>query len=256
MNYGFIAPQIVPEDYVTFGATQLPKEILQENMDWRGFLPVFEHQRKLRLETQGCVSFGENSACEMIYKRRYGTEPNYSDRKLAKDSETTPYGNNPKKVAEAARKKGLVKEESWPWKSGISWDEYYSPISWDVEQEGQKWLLEHTFGYEWVFTSGSPSMKHIRLKGALKYGPIGVSVHAWVKNNSGVYIKPEADNHWCVLVAYDEWDRPVIFDSYEEDLKTLEKNYDFGFAMRYHLLRNVEPPKPTYHCKLWNWIFE
>ena len=77
----------------------------------------------------------------------------------------------------------------------------------------------------------------ILLKKALLRSPVGVAVSAWQKNGEGEYIKFTNWNNYVVLVAYDEQDRAVIWDSYEESLKTLAKDYELEFAQIYMLNR-------------------
>lgn len=227
MTYGFQQPEIKPEDY-KFGA--LPREQLTLG-DWRPFLPVFEHQRK-RTETQACVSFGTNSALEMIHKAKWGVEPNYSDRFLAKVSKTTRTGNTPNKVSQALRDNGAVKEEIWAFDPDMDWDEFYTEIPKSVLAKGLWWLENYDFGYEWV--DGD------EIREALQYSPVGVAVYAWDKRE-GVYIQNRQPNHWCVLVAYEDG-FPIIWDSYEENLKKLPKDFSPKWAMRYSLYKK-DPSK-------------
>ena len=61
---------------------------------------------------------------------------------LAKISETTRQGNSFRKVAEAMRKKGAVKEETWAYGDITSWSEYYKVIPNSVFREAEKWLQQ------------------------------------------------------------------------------------------------------------------
>ena len=81
-----------------------------------------------------------------------------------------------------------------------------------------------------------------KLKDALKFSPVGVSVLAWAERN-GLYYKPVGadDTHWTVCYKVDAENRPHIFDSYDNTLKILEPFYDFGQARRIHIeKRNTE----------------
>jgi hypothetical protein len=96
--------------------------------------------------------------------------------------------------------------------------------------------------------------KHERMKTALRYSLLGVSVVGWREHN-GIYYKDEGepDNHWTNIVAFDGG-YPIVADSYEPFLKKLDKNYDFGFAKRYSVERLVTLPKPekqAYFLELW-----
>jgi len=228
-SFGFQEPVIVPEDY-SFGS--IGGDVLQESGSWMDYLPEFEHQRK-STDTQGCVSFGTLSALEMLHKRLYGVEPNYSDRFTVKLSGTTRTGNNPKSVIQSIRHDGTVKEEVWPFSKEMSWNDYFAFIPSKLIKLGAKWLSEYKVGYEYV--NGNEK----ELKKALKYSPIGVSVYAWNKNSDGVY-EEGFPNHWCVLVRYNFENQPVIWDSYEEQLKVLVKGYRFKYCMRYTIEKRSE----------------
>lgn len=239
-NYGFIAPEIVPEDF-WLGSGKLGSVVLNEKGDWRPYLPIFEHQRKT-IETNSCVSFGTLSALEMLHNLLWQVEPNYSDRFTAKMAETDQNsGNTPKKVSETIRNCGTVPEFDWPFAEPL--EEYYKEIPESVKKIGKGWTGHYGFGYEYVDKDKS--------KEALKRSPVGVAVSAWEQNDKDEYVYFGSWNHWCVLVAYDEQDRPVIWDSYDEGLKTLEKDYNFGFPQIYMLNRKKnEEEKKSWWQKL------
>lgn len=147
-NYGFLPPIISPTDYF-LGSKKLGSVVLNEKGDWRPYLPVFEHQRKT-IETNACVSFGTLSALEMIHNLLWNIEPNYSDRFMAKISETDPNsGNTPKKVSEAIKNYGTVPEDDWSFAEPL--EEYYKDIPQSVKDIGKEWTKWYGFGYEWVW---------------------------------------------------------------------------------------------------------
>jgi len=237
LQYGFIPPAIVPEDYF-LGSGKLGSVVLNESGDWRPYLPVYEAQNR-GFETNCCVSFGALSALEMLHKLQYGIEPNYSDRFLCKISGTNPnYGNNPKTVSDALRHKGSVSELSWP----FTLEDFWKEIPQEIIDMGAKWLEDFEVGYEYVMPS--------QLKDALVRSPVGCAVSAWQTNDKGEYIRFGASNHWVVLVAFDTQDRPVIWDSYESAIKTLEKGYVLEYPQIYVLKRK---PLPAVEVKKKNW---
>jgi len=243
-NYGFIAPVIEESDY-WFGSKKLGSKVLNEKGDWRPYLPVFEHQQK-RIETNACVSFGILSALEMIHNLLWQVEPNYSDRYVAKISDTDPdAGNTPKKVSEAIRKYGTVPEDDWKFAEPL--EEYYKEIPENIKDIGRDWTKNYGFGYEYVSAD--------KLKEALKRSPVGCAVSAWQTNEAGEYIYFGVWNHWCVLVAFDEQDRMIVWDSYDKGLKTLEKGFPVGFPQIYMLNREKKEEKPlTFWQKLIQWF--
>ena len=220
-NFGFIPPVVTETDF-WLGSKKLGSEVINPSGDWRGFLPILEHQNK-GFETSACISFGTLSALEMIHKLLYSLEPNYSDRFLAKMSGTDPaVGNNPKTVSDTLRHNGMVSEATYPMTSTLS--EYYQEIPQSVRDIGLEWLKNYGFGYEYTDD----------LREGLKRSPVGVAVQAWYQNSAGEYVRKGASNHWCVLVAFDN-DRPIIWDSYDSGLKTLAKGYQLEFAQIYTL---------------------
>ena len=85
--------------------------------------------------------------------------------------------------------------------------------------------------------------KQERLKKALQYSPLGVSVYAWVfDEESGLYVKEngQQDNHWCTLYGYKKGEYWKIFDTYDLTRKRLVWDYPFGCAKRYWLKKKVE----------------
>src|SRR3990167_9141104 len=235
-NYGFKAPEIKPTDFF-LGSKKLGSVEINPSGDWRLYIPTFEFQSK-SIETQSCVSFGTLSALEMICKLQYGFEPNYSDRYISKLSGTDPSagGNTPPKVADTIKHKGNISEAEWPFIDDLT--EYFKEVPQNLIELGPKWLLDYDFGYEYVNPSD--------IKNALKRSPIGVAVSAWQTNADSEYIRFGSSNHWCVLVAFDRKDRPVIYDSYENALKTLTKDFRLDFPMLYVLKKKQKPIEQEY----------
>ena len=235
-KYGFLKPEIKPDDYV-LGAGKIPEEVLQENGNWLLLLPIFEKQKK-GTETYNCTAFGTTSALEILMKKKFGEEKNYSDRALGIMAGTFPPGNDPNTVAQALRDNGLINEELLPFSDDIdSVEKYYSPkpLPDNLVEAAKEFTNTYDFKHEWGWSWGvSLEEKHRRLKEMLKCSPIGVSVYAWEQDGNGLHIKTGEDNHWCVLYGFDEllnvW---LIFDSYENNLKMLHPDYDFGWAKRY-----------------------
>lgn len=253
INNGFIKDEIKISDYV-FGAGNIDGNILRPDGDWRDYCPKYELQRQNGLETMNCATFHTLNPIEIIFEEQYGIlDSDFSERYTGTLAETSRAGNSPHKVAEAIRKRGLVPEEMLPFSSEINtWEEYYAPIDSRLLKEGKQWLTEWDFGHDWVFLDHMTlGEKHERLKNALKYSPLGVSVHAWVSEDDVYFKQGEADNHWCTLVYADDeyW---YVFDTYEPFLKKLRKDYDFGIAKRYTINRN--PKRPNWVVDLWRRI--
>jgi len=218
-NDGFLPQDPKPEDW-EFGSdnTILGKSVLQADGNWLKKDILKERQRK-GLETMGCVSWSLNNALEYIAKAKYGTEENFSDRFLAKLSNTTTSGNNFQTVCETRRKDGTVKEQSWPYPEDIvSWSEFYKAIPKEVILEGQSSLNKYKFYHEWIDMTDWPAVEN-----ALKYSPIQIGVFAWAQNSKGEYYFPQGarHNHATLLVTPNK----QVFDSYEPFIKQLSAGH-------------------------------
>lgn len=242
----FVAPDIKPEDFV-FGSNQLQGVVLREDGDWRDYLPLPEDQLKRNIETSACATYNTIKPIAILQEELFDLkDKNYSERFISQLSGTTKFGNTPNKVAQTIRDFGLIADKLLPFSDDISsWEEYNSFKGGDKNtclHEGRRWLDEWNFGYDWVYTGNTTiEEKYKKLKQALKYSPIGVSVFAWIYDNTGTYIRPtdDPDNHWTTLVYIDDKNRPYVYDSYSPYLKVLEPFYDFGFAMRYSISKNI-----------------
>ncbi len=242
-GHGFIGDIIEDDNYV-LGGFQLPTEILQPTGQWRDFLPGIEFQKKNGLETMNCTGYGTTNAIEILFKRLYGESKDYSERYVGVMSETKKRGNSPHKVAEVIRKiSGLINDELLPFHENIkSWEEYYfpNPMKEYYLNIGKAWLRNYEFGHEWVF-KGEDSSKPEKIKEALKYSPVAVSLHLRDIRNDGLYYKSEyKDDHWVVIYGYKEGEYWEIFDSYDNFRKKIDWNYSFEFAKRYHLKKIIK----------------
>src|SRR3990167_4049391 len=247
-NYGLIIPEIQPnQDYVLGGFNSIGGTELQPDGQGGSLLPEVEYQlNKLGFDAIACASFGTLSALEILALRVYGQTRNWSDRFLAKTSDTQPNGNSPHKVAETLRKLGVPNEIDYPFSKEIkTWVEFYADIPKAIYSLAIAFLNEFNFKHEYVVT------KPDYLKQALKYSPVGISVTAWFKRENGLYYFPEGqtNNHWVVLVGYKENEYWIIYDSYnvagegDSVIKKVEWNAQFAVAKRFSLERQVVSEK-------------
>ncbi len=231
MRYGYqVEPVVIGKDYILGGLGSLPKDAINESKDWRDYLPVKELQNR-NLETFACVAFTTLNCVETLAKFLYGQDLNWSDRYLAKVSDTqTRGGNSPQNVAEYLRKVGCIPEGMWPYESK-SFDEYYSTIPAKLHETARIFNKEYEFKHEYVPTSP------VSLVEALKLSPLGVSVPAWYKNDKGLFYRPEGmnDNHYTTLVNYKKDEYWEIWDTYDSVFKKLAWDIGFKTAKRYYI---------------------
>lgn len=244
-NHGFIAPEIVPEDYMLGGYSKLPTEVLQENRDWSPWVQPDELQKKRDLETYNCTNYGTNNAVEILLARKYGVGVNWSERFTGVNSGTTKNGNTPKNAAETIRKQGMIEEGLLPFDDSITtWEEYYSPnpMPAHLKNKGKQWIKRYDFGYEYVFMPDE-SGKAEKIYEALTYSPVCASVVAWIQGDGEFYVKDrgQPDTHWTVVCGCKKKEYFEIADSYPPFRKRVPWDYDFGFAMRYDIAAIARP---------------
>lgn len=257
-GHGYIKePQ--EEDHFVLGSQQLPRVILQPTGNWQEHLPPGEPQSRPDLETCNCTAYNTLSSIEILIRRLFGTQPDFSERFVGIMAGTRPPGNSPHTACEAIRRYGLIEESLLPFNDSIhSILEYYSPdpMTEELLARGQEWLSFFDFGHEWVWADGSDlPTKQSALKEALKYSPVSLSTYAWVWNAQGIYIKAHGltDNHWTTCVDYKEGEYWLILDSYDPFLKKVAWDTDFTQAKRFHLAKKdpvVEAKKFSILTKL------
>ena len=108
--------------------------------------------------------------------------------------------------------------------------------------------------------------KQKRIKNALQFSPVCVSVFAWAFDGEK-YVKIGRDNHCTCLVGYKSLEFWLIYDSYPETneeivqqnmkefnlprekvlhLKKLDWSYDFGIAKRYAITKHGSTVKKSW----------
>lgn len=257
-HYGLLLEPIQPnKDYVFGGYTKIAGVPLQENGQWDPFLPVTELQHYNGFDTSACVTFATLTCVEILHKRIYGFERNFSDRFLAKVSGTTAYGNTPQQVGESLRKKGVVNEEDWSFNSSIdTFVKFYSEIPDRLFTLAALFLTEFDFYHEYVV----PQPQY--LKDALKYSPLLISVYAWVEDpkRPGIYYKPAGaqDNHATVCYGYEDNQYWKIFDTYDSTFKKVAWDALPLQAKRFALERHVvsEPWYKRFVASILNLVFQ
>src|SRR3972149_9464452 len=103
-NTGFIyQPPVIDKDWI-FGSdlsveTKVGAEILQPDGQWDSYLPAEERQSNSSFDTMSCVTFATLNCVEILTRRLWKEEKEFSDRFLSKRSGTTQTGNSPQTAA-------------------------------------------------------------------------------------------------------------------------------------------------------------
>lgn len=234
-KFGFIETIPEPTDFVLGSAEQARKIELSRERNYEDSLPVKEVQER-GFETYSCVSFSADNNIEILHKRQYGVEQNYSDRYTASMSDTVPgSGNTFKKVADSIRKNGMVLEEEYPW-GGTNNVEYLQKPPQSVKDKAKAWLQAFEIQYEWVDWAGCDPNEIYQ---ALLYGPVQVSVDA-----NATYTREISKNTNHAVTVYKGVNKKSfsIFDHYDREKYDLPWNFYFGSAMQYSLLKKKYLP--------------
>lgn len=214
-HYGLKLSIRKPEDYILGGA-QVQLAPLQPDGDWTSFLPTKEVQNLNGIEPYACVSFTILNAVEILIKRKYGIDRNYSDRFLAAVSGTKDLmGNDPHAVCEYLRKVGVVMQDVWPFDSAIkTFEDFYGVVP------PKLYELAKEFNNEWDFTHFYVNNDPESITKALQSSPLLISVPAWNLNSDGFYYRPEGmyDNHATTLIYQRIGAFRRVFDSYDAPL--------------------------------------
>jgi hypothetical protein len=235
--------QLNPHDQRAGVVSAVAKKILRESGSYHDVLPVAEYQRGVYFDTMACVTFSALNCLEILAKLK-GLNWNKSDRFTAKQSGTSKTGNYFNVVADSIRNQGVVDEEAWPYprtqiKPVFDWDDYYAPILLAVQTMGRDWLKGYEVEWEWQNTK--------KLREALKYGPVQVSVYAWPEPQADGKYADNGEvrrNHAVALVDATD-DHYEIFDHYDKTTKYLVPDYRFGAALQFYLTPKNEIPMPT-----------
>lgn len=251
-----------PTDYVSgdgnLGA--IASRVLVPDGDWTSYTPKGERQSGNGFDSDDCTAFGytnvletqwtpvkqvigiSSAAMQFLEKNGYldsdGT-PNFSDRALGSMAGTTSAGNSLNKVADTARKFGLIPESKWP-SVFTNYADYYKPIPDELKALALEFLNYFELPYEQVFSH--------QLQDALNSAPLYVALVT-----CGGWNNPEpppiawcnagnATNHAVCLLKQNNF---RIFDSYNPFVKDLATDYTIPYF--YKILLN---PKQMSQVKI------
>lgn len=255
-KYGLKLDVPSPEHWV-FGSSEMPYEVLQADGDWSNYLVVKERQDLNNVEPFACVVYTLLNCIEILIKRKYGLERNYSDRFLATIVNTRGKGSSPQGACEFLRKIGVVPQEIYPFDETIDTeDKFFAPIPQSIIELAKEFNEEWDFKHEFVKTDKES------ITTALKSSPLMISVYAWVKNSKDLFYRPNGatDNHATTLIYERVGEFRRIFDSYDSPfIKDLEYGDMPMIIKRFRIEKKtkVEPiKKDNILIKLWNWFLK
>jgi len=252
MNYGFIN-EIPTLDEQLCGYTA--NDVLSEDCDFEGYLPISEKQSNNVVKTASCVSFSALNCLETILKRKYNVEFNFSDRFTSVMSNThKTNGNTFSRVGGSIMDNGIIEESICPsnpnlYKTvddfyelnvdyvgsyGVSYGRLFRDMT--LRERGRQFRENFEIQRRWIGWNG---VKNEVLNEYLRYGPIQVSVYAWSQPLNGVYEYVRQDtNHAVMLFKMEKegtkW-RKYVYDSVGGQIRALGHDFYIGSALQYNI---------------------
>ncbi len=229
-----------PRDYM-YGSSSVPQVPYQEDGNWEAFLPKYEPQAE-DYETHGCTVWGAQNQLEILYKRIYGKEMNFSERFTYLLSGVNPgYGGDPQRPYESIRNNGVVFQDDLPVPDSLEEFLTPKPMNKSLLAKGEYWKGRHDFRHEWVwYLPPATAEERIKiLKEALQLSPLGVSVSAWHREGDIYVDNNRPNNHWCVLYKIDDQGMWVM-DSYDHYKKCLGFDHEIARVKRIWINRKTK----------------
>lgn len=228
MNYGFQKPLIKIEDHIFGGATL--DSVIQPDGQWDLYLPKYEAQAE-KYETLGCTVWGSQNGIEILFKKKFGIEPNYDERYNYNISEINPDqgGGDPNVVIQDIREKGLIQGFLF---LSETLTEFMTPRPMEGKylEEGRKWVDQYDLRHKWVLQGFEEKGERIKIiQDALTKGIVCASVSAWFPQGDIYIDRGQPNNHWCVIYGWtgNGW---KVFDSYDHSTKVYSFDARVDFA--------------------------
>lgn len=277
-NTGLLEVLPRPGDFVAGAETAISHVPVMPNGDWTPYFPPGEWQKDMaaKFETDACVSFSAcdsmetyanwaiangrwtDSAVQFLRDNGYfnpdGKTLNFSDRYVARMSNTTTDGNSFPNVGDTIRHFGLVPETVWPFPTAAieanpanAWAIYYTPVPANVQAIGQEFLKHFSPQYEWVKYPGLVT----NLANELEISPlwIGTEVCPPWNTSSPIQACGPGCQHGTMLGRIEAGGQADILDHYQPFVKHFAPGYDITYALRFVLtpIANMPIAPESFH---------
>lgn len=153
--------------------------------------PPPEHQYSNHADSMGCVSFSAIHCIESQEIKMYGKTNEYSERALAKLSNTTHTGNGVMNVFNAIKKYGLILEKDWPTTGDWTWDDFYAPIPQEILDKAVKVDVDLVASDD---VNVAPVWTELQLYGSQLHMVEGINDKEFFDSYEQ-YVKPYDSNH-------------------------------------------------------------
>ncbi len=218
-------------------------------------LPKGERQRRDDEDKMCCTTMGlheniESRMNKMIRENRFSIgavkflndnrylengKVNLSDRFNANKAGTTRNGNSIKAPNQAFYDFGAIPEAMLPYKEPMSWNDFYSGITKEMEELGKKFREIFLYNFEIV--------SRYQFDRTLKTESLTVAGYAWPSHYNGVYQRSEnRPNHLFMLWRLKYFAVDSYIDSFDGDyIKQLATNYKFlDYGYRHIIRENLD----------------
>lgn len=118
-------------------------------MDWSQFIPQdLDVQNSRNADFEACASYSAVHIAEMLIKKNLGQWWEFSERYLAKMSDTQPWGNSLDNVVQAIKDHGIATVDQWPELTystvyeNIDWATYYQDIPLPVQKKAWPFVIK------------------------------------------------------------------------------------------------------------------
>jgi hypothetical protein len=249
-NTGFIPTPTTVTDLVVGSVKSIPYQEVLPSGDWTKYLPSDEFQQNGGLETMACCTFSASNCLEMQLNRLLIEDLipdnilnefkalnyfdanglfNFSDRFIAKLSNTTPAGNTMPNVWSAKRHYGMLGEADWPsvW---TNWTEYYQGIPQALKDKALKFLDYFDIQNEYVTNGGHFDLSNAEYQ--LKQAPLQIATAVCSGWNSAPVIQTCNLPVAHATAIYNADSVYYDFDSYDPFRKKLAGNYAIPYVYK------------------------
>lgn len=274
-NTGVII-EVRPTDFIAGAETGIALSPLENGGQYDLFLPDEETQFKSSFDTFGCVSFSALNCLETAFNHLitgkkisatnlqwlkdngyidFTGKINFSDRFIAKLSNTGKAGNSLGAVGDAIRNFGIVPEKQWAWPTEIvdgmtndeKWNIYYKAVPTNVQAIGLEFKKRFDVSYQWIVVGTS---NPDTIKAYLPYGTIQVAAaicSPWSSTEAMPPIKGCGcgTQHATIIYGYNDGVFYKDFDHYKSFKKTLAWDYCLPYAVQYYVKEKVIAPTPS-----------
>lgn len=245
INYGFIKPK-QDGSHKVLGGAYIPGPVIFP--DGHGWLPLqspIEEQNKYGVESYNCSAYGTHDSVQPLMKQaKLLPEPDFAERYTGIIAGTQPPGNDPYAVLQAIKDGGMIPQMMLPFDNSVaSTSDYFSfkgVIEAVCRAAARVWKVRYLLDGGWLWLGDIPlDQKQKIIMQSLQRSPVGASVYAWELGPNGFYVKGQGrdDNHWISIHDFVEGVKWIVRDSYPDgqgaELKDLDWNFDFGFAIGY-----------------------